>query len=380
MRERLASGALALALGACASPAPARGPELAAGREAVRGATVPEDRSTVAVPEDRSAVAPPAVGAAVGAVPEDRSTGTPGGVGTEAGAAGVAVPGDRSGVAGGAEFPGAPAPIACAEAPVGMACVPAGPFLRGSDDGPENTRPAARVWLQTYYMDLNEVTYAEYKACVKARRCDPSGPGYTDFDRPRQPINGIRWFDADKYCKAQGKRLPSEAQWEKAARGPDGAMHPWGDAPATCERAIIKDETGRSCGVKKLHSKPETGRPFEVGSRPAYRYGLFDMAGNSWEWVADWYARDYAECGADCVGVEPRGPCQGAETCAGFKRKLVRGGSWYWDAAHATAIYRRPHWPENQPFHHFGFRCAASPGEAAALSGAGAGPGSAAGG
>ena len=339
-------------------------------------APVPGDRSGAAgaVAGDRSAAATeaPEGGGAT------RLRDGAGGVGGVLAGAG---PGDSSpgaAVAGGAEFPGAPAPVACAAAPAGMACVPAGPFVRGSDDGPENTRPAARVWLQTFYMDLNEVTYAEYKACVKARRCDPSGPGYTDFDRPRQPINGIRWFDADKYCRAQGKRLPSEAQWEKAARGPDGAMHPWGDEPATCERAIIKDETGRSCGVKKLYSKPETGRPFEVGSRPAYRYGLFDMAGNSWEWVADWYARDYAECGADCVGVEPRGPCQAAEACPGFKRKLVRGGSWYWDAAHATAIYRRPHWPENQPFHHFGFRCAASPGEAAALVAAGAGPDAAA--
>jgi len=271
-------------------------------------------------------------------------------------------------VAGGSEYPGAPAPVVCAGAPAGMACVPAGPFVRGADDGPENTRPAARVWLQTFYMDIDEVTYADYKACVKARRCDPSGPGYTDFDRPRQPINGIRWFDADKYCAAQGKRLPSEAQWEKAARGPDGETHPWGNDPATCERAIIKDERGRSCGVKKLYSKPETGRPWEVGSRPAFRYGLRDMSGNSWEWVADWYTRSYAECGADCLGVEPRGPCQGAETCVGFKRKLVRGGSWYWDAEHATAVYRRPHWPENQPFHHFGFRCAAGPEEAALLS------------
>jgi sulfatase modifying factor 1 len=288
--------------------------------------------------------------------------------------AGAAVPGDSMvAVAGGAEFPGAPAPLACGAAPTGMACVPAGPFLRGSDEGPEHARPAARVWLQTYYMDLNEVTYAEYKACVKARKCDPSGPGYTDFDRPRQPINGIRWFDADKYCRAQGKQLPTEAQWEKAARGPDGALHPWGDEPATCERAIIKDSSGRSCGVKKLYSKPETGRPFEVGSRPAYRYGLHDMSGNSWEWVADWYAKDYATCGAECAGVEPRGPCGGAEQCAGYRRKIVRGGSWYWDAAHATAIYRRAHYPENQPFHHFGFRCAASPEQAAALRGAAAG-------
>jgi formylglycine-generating enzyme required for sulfatase activity len=155
--------------------------------------------------------------------------------------------------------------------------------------------------------------------------CDPSGPGYTDFDRPRQPINGIRWFDADKYCKAQGKQLPTEAQWEKAARGPDGALHPWGDEPATCERAIIKDEQGRSCGVKKLYSKPETGRPFEVGSRPAYRYGLHDMAGNSWEWVADWYARTTRVRGGLRGGRAARA-VRGAEQCAGYQAQARARG------------------------------------------------------
>ncbi len=378
-RGRAGCGLAALALlSACGSelsreqaadPVQATGGARPAGPEPARGAakgpdpTGPGDRSDPAVLADRSGAPVPA-DRLVAPVPADRSAAP---VPADSLApAGAPVPEDRP-IAGGAEFPGAPEPIACGVAPAGMACVPAGPFVRGSDDGPDNTRPAARVWLQTYYMDVNEVTYAEYKACVKARACDPSGPGYTDFDRPRQPINGIRWFDAVKYCEAQGKHLPTEAQWEKAARGPDGALHPWGDEPATCERAIIKDEKGRSCGVKKLYSKPDTGRPFEVGSRPAYRYGLHDMAGNSWEWVADWYTRSYAECGADCAGVDPLGPCAGADTCPGNKRKLVRGGSWYWDAAHATAIYRRPHYPENQPFHHFGFRCAASPAEAQAL-------------
>ena len=266
--------------------------------------------------------------------------------------------------------PGAPAPLPCVEAPPGMACVPAGWFVRGSDEGPENARPAARVWLQTYYMDIDEVTYAEYKACVKARACDAEGgPAYTDFDRPRQPINGVSWFHAERYCKAQGKRLPSEAQWEKAARGPAGELHPWGDAPATCERAIIKDAAGRGCGVKKQGDKPETGRPWEVGSRPVGRYGLHDMSGNSWEWVSDWYSRSYAECGQDCLGPDPLGPCAGAPACPGHPRKLVRGGSWYWDASYATGVWRRPHVPTNRPFHHFGFRCAASADEAAALRG-----------
>lgn len=268
---------------------------------------------------------------------------------------------------------GAPAPLDCLDPPpAGMVCIPAGWFIRGSDDGPENARPQARVWLQTYYLDIHEVTYAEYKACVKQRGCDPKGgPAYTDFDRPRQPINGVSWYHADRYCKAHGKRLPSEAQWEKAARGPDGELHPWGDEPATCERAIIKDASGRGCGVKKQGSKPETGRPWEVGSRPVGRYGLYDMSGNSWEWVADWYTRSYAECGADCEGVDPLGPCakdgEVASVCPGKLRKLVRGGSWYWDASYATGVWRRPHFPDNQPFHHFGFRCAARPEEAEAL-------------
>ncbi len=257
--------------------------------------------------------------------------------------------------------------LPCEEPPVGMACVPAGPFIRGADDGPEHARPAATIWLQTYYMDLDEVTYAEYKACAKARKCPQSGPGYTDFDRPRQPINGISWHDAVAYCAAQGKRLPTEAQWEKAARGPDGDLHPWGDEPATCERAIIKDARGRGCGVKKQGSKPETGRPWEVGSLPPGHYGLRDMSGNSWEWVADWYSRSYAECGDACLGVDPKGPCGGAAECPGHRRKIVRGGSWYWDASYATAIWRRPHFPENRPFHHFGFRCAATAEDAAAL-------------
>ncbi|HFE47075.1 MAG TPA: formylglycine-generating enzyme family protein [Nannocystis exedens] len=258
--------------------------------------------------------------------------------------------------------------IACEDAPKGMSCVPGGPFIRGSNEAAPNAAPEATIWLQTFYIDQNEVTYAEYKACEKERQCPRSGPQYTDFDRPQQPINGISWFDAVAYCESKGKRLPTEAQWEKAARGPEGELHPWGDEPATCERAIIKDESGRGCGVlKKGGSKPETGRPWVIGSRPAYRYGLFDMAGNSWEWVADWYARSYEKCGEDCLGVDPKGPCAGAEKCPGYNRKIVRGGSWYWPADHATAVYRRSHVPNNRPFHHFGFRCAATVAEAEEL-------------
>jgi formylglycine-generating enzyme len=261
--------------------------------------------------------------------------------------------------------------IPCSNPPDAMACIPGGPFLRGTDDGPENARPAETVWVQTFYMDVYEVTYAQYKACQKAGACPRAGPRYTDFDHPNMPIQGVSWFDAVAFCEAHGKRLPTEAQWEKAARGDDGRLYPWGNDPITCERAIYKDAKGRSCGLQKAISKPETGRPWDVGSRPPGIYGLYDMVGNSWEWVADWYSKSYAHCGEACRGIDPTGPCAGAESCPGHGWKVVRGGSWYWDETRQTTVFRRAHVPSNDPFHHFGFRCAATVDDVAARKNAG---------
>jgi len=257
--------------------------------------------------------------------------------------------------------PAWPTPAPCLEAEVsGMSCIPGGPFTRGSDTGPKPARPATEVYVETFYMDQNEVTVAEYKACVKRKKCAKSGPRYADFSRPKQPINGVSWYEAVAYCKAVGKHLPTEAEWEKAARGTDGRLYPWGDEPATCERAVIKDKKGRSCGVRKRGKRPEKGRVWVVGQKPPTLHGLYDMAGNSYEWVADWYSKSYEACGEDCLGLNPKGPCGGKDTCPRHHDKVVRGGSWYWPAEHATTIYRRRHVPSNRPFHHFGFRCAAS--------------------
>lgn len=272
----------------------------------------------------------------------------------------------------GAPSPSGVAVLPCQAPPAGMACIQGGWFLRGTDDGPKDTRPASRVWLQTFYMDVYEVTNRRWEACQKARKCGYGKPYYNDYSRPEQPIVGVSWYAAVQYCEAQGGHLPTEAEWEKAARGPDGALHPWGDEPATCERAVIRDATGRSCGTLKAKGRgaPQKGRTFVVGTRPAGVYGLYDMSGNSWEWVADWYTKSYAACGEDCLGEDPRGPCGGKEPCKRYRRRIVRGGSWYWVASYATSVWRRYHVPGNKPFHHFGFRCAASADEARSMVGA----------
>lgn len=325
-----------------------------------RGAPAPAETT----PGTRPPEAAPATASSSAATPRggDDETGRapPSQPGVEPAAA-AAEPAPRPALPDGTEI------VACAAPPSGMACIEGGPFIRGSDDGPSNARPASTVHLQTFYMDVDEVTYEEYGACMKAKACPKARPRYLGFDHPRMPMTGVSWYDAQAYCEAHGKTLPTEAQWEKAARGPDGALYSWGDEPVTCERAIIKDESGRACGLKKEKSKPETGRPWDVGSRPAGVYGLDDMIGNSWEWTADWYSRSWEACGEDCAGVDPKGPCGGEATCPGTARKVLRGGSWFWPAEMATGVYRRAHVATNEPYHHFGFRCAATVEQAEAL-------------
>lgn len=277
---------------------------------------------------------------------------------------------------------GPPLPEAapCGQPPDGMSCVPGGWYLRGVEEplhacdqseqpesGDIGAHPAARVWVDTFYLDRTEVTYEAYQRCVREGQCPAARPLYRDYDAPTQPMTGMSWFDAVAFCAYRGGRLPTEAEFEAASRGPDGELYPWGNEPATCERAIIEDERGRACGVPKRGSHADTGRIWEVASRPPGRYGLYDMVGNAEEWVADWWSPSYGECGEACSGRNPRGPCDGAASCDGYRRRVVRGGSWYWSAEHATGVHRRPYRPSNEPPHHFGFRCAVEITEPAAL-------------
>ena len=154
------------------------------------------------------------------------------------------------------------AEAACEQAaPTGMACIAAGSFTRGRDDGPTNERPAAKVQMSSYFMDTQEVTFAEYQACVRNRQCSPAKPIYSDFSRPRQPMVLVTWFQAKAYCAAQGKHLPTEAEWEKAARGSDGRRYPWGDARPSPVHAKYGSRYG---DIEPVGRHPQGASPYGV--------------------------------------------------------------------------------------------------------------------
>ncbi|TGL57153.1 formylglycine-generating enzyme family protein [Leptospira ognonensis] len=249
-----------------------------------------------------------------------------------------------------------------------MKCIPEGEFIRGSNKFEKNEKPEAKIYLDGFFMDTHEVTNEKFEQCLHAgrcrdclssKKCDFVGARYGKiYQRPKQPVVGVSWYTASEYCQFVGKRLPTEAEWEKAARGSAGDVYPWGNESATCQKAIIEEEGRKGCALKKLE-KPHWMTTDDVGTRAPGHYGLFDMAGNSWEWVSDWYSPSYEVCGPACQGKNPKGPCNGDKECPGHNKKIVKGGSWWWPGSMARGSYRRAHVPENFPeYHHFGFRCA----------------------
>jgi eukaryotic-like serine/threonine-protein kinase len=164
-----------------------------------------------------------------------------------------------------------------------MVYVPAGKFLMGSQEGEgeSNEHPQHEVSLDAFWIDRTEVTNAQYRRCLDAGAC--KRPTYWDdgeYNGVDGPVVGVTWLDAQAYCTWVGARLPSEAEWEKAARGTDGRRYPWGDDAANCDKANYWGQEG-GC----------VGDPGPVAARPsgASPYGALDMAGNAWEWCQDWY-------------------------------------------------------------------------------------------
>jgi formylglycine-generating enzyme required for sulfatase activity len=222
--------------------------------------------------------------------------------------------------------------------------VPAGEFTMGSDDGGSDERPAHTVYLDAFAIDRTEVTNAQYARCVQAGACRPPDPSRSStradyFADPRYadyPVIYVSWDDARAYCAWAGRRLPTEAEWEKAARGTDGRTYPWGDEWDASKANT--DEAG-------------PGDTTPVGAYPqgASPYGALDMAGNVWEWVADWYGANYYR---ESPGENPLGPASGAY-------RVVRGGSWNNYQWLARAAIRGRNTPGNRD-DDVGFRCARS--------------------
>lgn len=230
--------------------------------------------------------------------------------------------------------------------------VPAGEFTMGSNFGEDNQKPEHQVVLDAFWADQTEVTNAMYAKCVAANQCDPASdtksythPNYygnSEFDE--YPVINVSWNDAIAYCSWAERRLPTEAEWEKAARGTNGNTYPWGN---------------KLPYVNLLNYNRNVGDTTEVGKYPdgASIYGALDMAGNVWEWVNDWYSETYYQ---SSPSSNPLGPDSGTY-------RVYRGGSWYapyyYYVISGVRSANRGWWYRDPSFtpYDLGFRCARSP-------------------
>ncbi len=224
--------------------------------------------------------------------------------------------------------------------------IPSGPFTMGSLTGADDEKPVHKPEIAAFSIDRTEVTNRRYRACVEAGACTAPAlrishrrPQY--FDDPAfadYPVIFVSWQQADQFCRFARGRLPTEAEWEKAARGSgEGPReYPWGNEPPDCTRANLGGKG--SC----------VGDTDRVGRRPAGAspYGALDMAGNVWEWVSDWYAPGYY---SQSPRLDPRGPAQGT-------LKVMRGGCWESGASSLRVSCRKAELPQAWA-DNVGFRC-----------------------
>lgn len=227
--------------------------------------------------------------------------------------------------------------------------VPAGKFIMGSDRGYEGEKPAHVVYLDAFWIDQKEMTNERYAACVFDGGCTPpvdisiqTFPGggviqyYGNVQFDEFPVLNVDWNQALAYCSWAGRELPTEAQWEKAARGPDGSLYPWQDDSL--------DSSFANFGSDVL--MPTKTGSYEKGK--SY-YGAYDMAGNADEWVNDWFDWEYYE---NSPRSNPLGPATGQD-------RVIRGGSWVTVNVHAFRRYMaEPSATSDDD--RLGFRCAVS--------------------
>lgn len=221
------------------------------------------------------------------------------------------------------------------------------------DEGPEG---GVAVRVPAFSIDTREVTVAEYRACVEAGQCSKplthSRNQYCNYDHPdreQHPVNCVDWSQAVTYCEAHGGRLPTEPEWERAARAGADTRYPWGNQ-ASCEQAILDE-------VSPAPSREEpdgcyTDATWPVASRSPNALGLYDMSGNAGEWTASWYAPDAIT--ADYAKGNLLGPSSG-------RQKVARGGSWDENKPNLRVSFRNVKPPEQggSIYGSIGFRCAA---------------------
>ena len=239
-----------------------------------------------------------------------------------------------------------------------MIRVPEGEFLMGSNDGSRNERPEHMVRLDSYYIDQFEVTMERYQKFLDETNHDlpPLWDDYAALEEAKdRPAVGMAWDSAKVYCEWAGKRLPTEAEWEKGARGTDGRRYPWGHMQPFVDIARYNfGTTGWVSYEVTLASVKSgvTGMSIRHGLKQGTKspYGLYHMAGNASEWVADWYDRTYYEMSSE---KNPTGPEEG-------ERKVYRGGSWEDPPKWLKVTTRRsaePNFPIDANDLTIGFRC-----------------------
>ena len=206
------------------------------------------------------------------------------------------------------------------------------------NEGPADELPVHTVYLDAFYIDKYEVTNALYKKFMEAT--GHRTPGYwtnPSYNQPDQPVVGVSWDDAEAYARWSGKRLPTEAEWEKAARGGlVGKRYPWGN-----------DISHNDANYSGISGTDIWNGPAPVGKFPPNGYGLYDMAGNVWEWVADRYLSNY-------YSISPQNNPTGPDTGS---YRVLRGGSWDYDT-YFLRCARRYYYGPTDTRYDVGFRCA----------------------